>query len=109
MGILLDNRNVTVTLWRFLGQDAFNNPTYQPPVQIQCRYLDTESVFVDNNGREVTSRTAIVTEDLALQIGDWIVLGTSAEASPTEDARQLVMVSHRRFVSNNADVYKGML
>jgi hypothetical protein len=60
-------------------------------------------------GREITSTTQIFTEDMKLQIGDWVLLGTHIDAAPPAAALELVMTSHYRFVSNSANVYKGVV
>ena len=109
MSLLLNNRNVTVTLWRQIGQDASNKATYSAPTTLRCRYLEKEMIFLDTEGRQVVSSTSISTEDMELIIGDWIVLGTSIVTTPTVDARQIAKVTYLRFVSNNTDRWQGYL
>lgn len=109
MGILMDHRTEAMTLWRITGQDMFNKATYSAPTPFNARYQDKEEVVVTTDGRQITSSTQIFTEDLALKIGDWVVLGTSVDAAPPVGARQIEMVSHKRFVTQNANVYKGIL
>lgn len=98
-----------MTLWRMSGRDVYSKATYAAPVSFSGRYQEKDEVIVDSTGREVVSNTQIFTDELELKPGDWIVLGTSVAASPTDDARQLVRVNQLRFVTQNADVYKGML
>lgn len=109
MGLLLNNRNVTVTLWRQTGQDAANKAIFAAPVTLNVRYLEKEMIFVDNAGRQIVSNTSITTEDLELIISDWISLGASVAVSPPTDARQIAKVTHLRFVSNNTDRWQGYL
>lgn len=104
----MNHRTEDLTLWRMTGQDVYNKTTFASPVLIEARYQEKDEVIVDSTGRDVVSSTQIFTET-ELKVGDYVVLGISADLTPTDDARQLVRVNQLRFVTNNADVYKGML
>ncbi|QDP62309.1 MAG: hypothetical protein Unbinned8472contig1000_9 [Prokaryotic dsDNA virus sp.] len=108
MGLLMNHRNEAITLWRQAGQDVFNKATYDSPVTFQGRYQESENVYMDEMGRELVSNTAIFVE-LELKVGDWVALGTHADTSPVATARQIKRVNQLRFVSQSADVYKGLL
>lgn len=76
------NRNQTATRWVSGDLDIYGNATWTSS-NIKVRWEDKQEKAVDINGNDIVSNSIVyVGEDL--NIGDYLMLGTSAEASPPE-------------------------
>jgi len=109
MALLLDIRMVTVTLWKKAGINGEGNDSYSAPIQIRCRYQETSELFINSSGEQEMASTIINTEEAVLKVGDWVLLGEHVDAVPPTAARELKKVVLRRFATQTANVYKGVL
>lgn len=77
----------TATVWERDGVDSAGDPTFSSasPRQINVRWEEQATTFVNEDGEEQNaSGFVIVGEDLAP--GDFLYLGTSAEADPANQS-----------------------
>jgi len=84
----------TLTYWAISSKSTFNNPTFVAPVQISGRWEDSKELFIDLQGREVAS-SAVANLNQVVVEGDYLYLGTSAQADPRNQAGARVI---RRFI-----------
>ena len=72
--------NQTAVYWGTPTPDGYGGSTYAVPREIACRWQDGNAVFIDQTGREATSKASLyVAEDLAL--GGHLRLCTLADLS----------------------------
>jgi len=81
--ILLKNLNQTATYWANPVKDGYGGNTFTAPTTIDCRWSDTQELFIDAQGEEKLSRALVhVGQDLVP--GEFLYLGTSTEANPKD-------------------------
>lgn len=76
----------TATYWRNTGvSDIYNKPVYDAPVTFACRWETKNELFQGKNGEEKVSKAKVISVT-PMGVDDWLFLGTSAAADPTEVA-----------------------
>lgn len=82
----LGNLNEKAAYWAPLGRDGSGRPIYGTPVEIDCRWEDTNEQFINAIGEEQMSQ-AIVYVDRDLELAGMLRLGkeVTAPADPALD------------------------
>jgi hypothetical protein len=62
MGIADDFLVMDAVYWPPAGKDDLNQPRYGPPVQIRCRWNDTNQTYSDNTGQTRVSMSFVLTD-----------------------------------------------
>ena len=75
----------TAVYWSTPVQDGYGGFTYADPVEVTVRWMEKNDLFVDQSGREVTSK-AVVLAETDFEIGGRLWLGTLADLSVAEKA-----------------------
>lgn len=96
----------TITLWRVTGKDVHNQEIFSSPQAIPGRWEDLAEQFLNMTNEVEISRAVVkmpkeIGEDI--NIGDYLFLGVSNEASPRKIAqafriRQVVRLPDLRSV-----------
>lgn len=88
------------TIWRSSGTNEFNDPTFLAPEIFYCDYQGGVSGKVGDIGLTISDATTIWSEYANAAVGDYIMIGESAEASPPVAGAHKVM-----FVTRYADTF----
>jgi len=85
------------TFWKRLqGQDEYGDPMgFAAPVVIDCGYQGGLSRRIGNLGSELVVKNTIWTEFADADIGDYILIGISAEPDPLKAGADQIMQSVR--------------
>lgn len=75
MSLITKMRKRKAVWWRRLGRDKFMNWSYAAPVEIDCRWDDITTEFVDPQGDTKISRS-VVYVDRDMTPGDVLFFGT---------------------------------
>lgn len=76
MGIITRMRRQSCVYWEPTGQLSKNNdPIYADPVQMTCRWVEVNELFLDSNGKEQVSNAKVYTE-LDVKLDGYLMLGT---------------------------------
>lgn len=71
-----------VTYWKSGGIDYAGQPSWETPVTIPCRWEDEQRLYINSDGRESRGRSSIYCNYGGLDVGDYVLQGTSTEVSP---------------------------
>ena len=89
MNYITKHHNQKLVYWGSPVQGGFGGKTFADPIEIDGRYIEKSVLFIDQAGREQTSR-AIATVEIDLDVGGFLwagelsTLGSSEEGDPTE-------------------------
>lgn len=97
-------RTQTATYWARSGVDNFGDPSFNAPVQILVRWVDSNEVFVNDSGEEERARS-IVQLGQDVKSGDYLYLGTSAATDPTSTVGAFKVKSFRKVPSIDGTLY----
>lgn len=75
MGIITKMRKQTAVYWPPLEADEYGKPTYDDPVEVTCRWEDTQKLFVTPQGSTETC-ASIVYVDRDVEVGGVLLLGS---------------------------------
>jgi len=75
--------NQTATWWKKIGQDGYNKPSFDSPVELSCRWEEGQGLSRNMNW-EAETLSARVFLSSKVFVGDYLFLGTSVEADPLE-------------------------
>lgn len=89
MGFPERNLNQTAVYWGSPVPDGYGGRTYDDPVEIPCRWVNTTEVITDGKGNEIVCRAEVqVSQDLdeqgTLYLGTLEDLDSDEEADPTK-------------------------
>jgi len=70
------------------SKDRFNQTTFASPVAITCRWENKNTLFIDKEGREVTSEAVVYTSQ-ELTLGGYLYEGTSTALTPPAGSREI--------------------
>jgi hypothetical protein len=80
----------TAVYWGNPTPGGSGKMTYDPPVEIRCRWQDTKKVVTDNNGVQVIcSAELLVTKDLDEQ--GWVYLGSLDEITDAQETDPMLL------------------
>jgi len=82
MSIIVRMRKQHAVWWKRLTADRFGNFSFDGPVEISCRWDDTNENFIDARGEELTSH-ALVYVDRPMSPGDRLMIGELDTNTPT--------------------------
>ena len=87
---LTRNLRQTITYWAPSTPDGYGGYSYGSPQWLIGRWEDRIEDFIDQNGRELTSR-AVVYLDRDVEMGGYLFLGKSSATNPQtlSDAREI--------------------
>lgn len=78
-------RTHTATLWERSGVDSAGDPEFDSPTIILVRWEQKEVIFHGSDGSEARASHAVhLGQDV--DVGDYLYLGTSTQASPKDQA-----------------------
>lgn len=85
----------TATVWKNLGfSDSGDSLGYSAPIPILCDYEGGLSKRIGSLGAEIVVKNTIWTEFTGAAAGDYILIGTSADADPlnagADEVRQVI-------------------
>lgn len=73
-----------VTWWEATGVDGYGNRTFAAPVTKKGRWADKAEEFQSPTGETLVSRSIVYLQE-DVSIGDYLLLGTSVTAIPTNE------------------------
>jgi hypothetical protein len=91
---ILSKLNQTCVYWKKLGADRYNNPIFDTPIEVKCRWEDRTELFLDINGERVPSR-AVVYINLLPKPGDALWKGDLDSAPKNKDVRSFAYTIRR--------------
>ena len=92
------------THWPRTSRDDWSGvATFGAPVVFACDYSAEAQTLTDARGREFTSRLVIFTERASIKPGDFLLIGASSAADPT----QLADAAEVRITGRFADTFDG--
>lgn len=80
------------TYWPPTGNDGYGGTGLGDPEARACRWQDHSELFRDAQGREVLSH-AVVYVDAAVELGGFLYLGETEEATPPAGALEVRQVA----------------
>jgi hypothetical protein len=85
--VLVQSCKQTAVYWGLPVNDGFGGKTYQPPVEIKCRWEDRNETFLANTGNLMVSRCVVyplidLEQEGILFLGFLSDLTTSEKANP---------------------------
>lgn len=80
MGIITRMRKQKAVYWEPDGLDAFGQPAFLAPVEIDCRWEDVHELFLDDEGNQAVSNAKVYV-DRDVELRGYLKLGTLAELS----------------------------
>ncbi|WP_283647642.1 hypothetical protein [Hafnia paralvei] len=72
------------TIWRSLGTDEWNKPSFAAPFTIACDYGGDSKRGNADVGREFVVKDTVWTEYAEAKEGDYLLIGVSTEANPID-------------------------
>ncbi|WP_096388206.1 hypothetical protein [Hafnia sp. CBA7124] len=72
------------TIWRSLGTDEWNKPSFATPITIACDYGGDSKRGNADVGREFVVKDTVWTEYAEAKEGDYLLIGVSAVANPID-------------------------
>jgi len=69
------------------SHDNYGKPLYETPVEIDCRWEDTNELYVDSQGEQQTSSCTIMTL-IDVMVGGFLMLGSLDSIIDTEHPGQ---------------------
>jgi len=85
MGIITRMRKQTAVYWAKPSDNRRGSRTFGTPVEIDCRWEDVRKLFVDDMGREITSKSIVYT-DRVVEIDGWLYLGELDDLTTAQKA-----------------------
>lgn len=70
------------TIWRSIGTDEWNKPSFSAPFTIACDYGGDSKRGNADVGREFVVKDTVWTEYAEAKEGDYLLIGVSTEANP---------------------------
>lgn len=100
------------TYWSFLKEDGYGGRTFNAPMTVDCRWEEVQEQFLNRNGEVDLSKAIIYLSPVdgnTYKIGDYLLLGTSADLVPTNVAktfqvRQVMRTPNLRLVKTEIRV-----
>lgn len=92
MSLITRMRRQVALYWAPKGNDLFNSDTFDEPIEIACRWEDTQKEIIAANGeKKLTS--AIVYVDRELKVGGVLAKrdGTENQHTPDKNTRQRIV------------------
>ena len=74
----------TAVYWGNPTTDGYGGRTFDDPIEVPCRWQQTQELFIDTSGKEVRSQ-AVCYVDRDLDLGGFLYLGTLASLSSAEE------------------------
>jgi len=100
MSIITTALTQNAVLWMYTGRSGFGKDTFAAAVQIECRWDDTQELFLDAEGEERLSN-AIIQVDRDIILGSYLLLGALSSANNVSDPRTLATAyAVRQFKKN---------
>ena len=92
------------THWPRASRDDWSDvATFGAPVVFDCDYTAEAKTLRDADGREFVSRLQLHTERAVIQRGDFVMIGASSAADPTQLADAMEVLDVGRY----ADTFEG--
>ena len=92
MSLISRIRKQTAVYWApnsSVRYDKYGDPIIDPPVQIYCRWEDTQEEFIDAQGTKQISKSRVfVDEDDNIEIGGILMLGTLADIEDNYEPKE---------------------
>lgn len=108
MTVFARHMEQSATYWAPVANDGFGGKAYSAPVVIRCRWQDTNVLFRDAQGQQLTS-DAIVYPDRALEITGKLALGEFIDPDPVASAREIRQRQISPSLSNDEELHKVFL
>lgn len=87
MGVSKRFMKQTAVYWEASGVSDHGQPTYEAPVQIDCRWEGVTEEFIDSDGDRVLSRARLIVDrDIAMKSVLW--LGVLVDVVDENDPRE---------------------
>jgi len=113
MSIISSMRRQKAVFWARQGNDKFGAPSFQEPVEIDCRWEDGVAVMEDAEGTALTFN-AVVYVDRPMKIGDVLRLGELESGDAEDPAQDPEAKTIQRFrvtpnIRNSENLYRAYL
>ena len=95
-GIIKRMKRQTGVLWQINGHDKWGKPTYDFPIQFQCRWDDTRTQFLTTEGENATS-AAVVYPECVIKEGSRLWEGCISTLTSTDSTIQKDVFECRQF------------
>jgi hypothetical protein len=84
MSLITDMRRQYAVWWkRSVTPDKFGNFTFDPPIEIQCRWVEQLGQILDKDGEAVNTRSTVYV-DRVMSIGDCLAKGILTTNTPLD-------------------------
>ena len=87
MSIINRMRKQTAVHWPVKGTDSHGKPTYEPPIEVLCRWQDSNEMFINSDGSNQMSN-AKVFPDRKTAIGGVLLLGKLTEVHDFDEPKK---------------------
>lgn len=75
--------------WEAIGNDGFGGKTFADAVELDCRWDDSQVMFVDDQGKEIASQS-VVYVGIDMTNGDYLKNGSLSELdNPSENPQRI--------------------
>ena len=102
------NMRQVATYWARDGNDGFGGVGYAAPVQVMCRWQDSQVLARDTDGNEFTSSAIVYTATPVSPEGR-IALGSFASADPDPTSREIRQVGVSPNLRQTVELNKAWL
>ena len=78
-----------LTYWKNGGLDRHNQPTWDGPYVVDCRWEFKERLFYTEDGQQVRGNSTIYLKTNLLNQGDYVYRGESTSSSPESKSYEI--------------------